>query len=243
MLSRWKTAVARRFPVWRRAIASSIRLVMLQEEFAKARNSKDQFMHPALKDKIEKLKYEFYQGLPSAPNYATLKYKLDMLKDILKAKNLSEKNNITGTLKQEINKRFNEVMDRSDVKEKIKALKAEIENSGLSRVEDLDQRLKEKIMQVKEEVELEFADVFKSLGLHMEPPSFSDVKPGFTRHQFDISVNDISSFVNHMEKNWSTVQSLEPVNKTLHEHIRSHELKELSSSPSDMILRAYLFLV
>ncbi|KAA8532465.1 hypothetical protein F0562_032498 [Nyssa sinensis] len=43
-------------------------------------------------------------------------------------------------------------------------------------VEDLDQRLKEKIVQVKEEVGLEFADVFQSLGLHMEPPSFSDVK-------------------------------------------------------------------
>ncbi|KAA8519116.1 hypothetical protein F0562_013410 [Nyssa sinensis] len=44
------------------------------------------------------------------------------------------------------------------------------------RVEDLDQRLKEKIVQVKEEVGLEFADVLKSLGLHMEPPLFSDVK-------------------------------------------------------------------
>ncbi|KAA8538102.1 hypothetical protein F0562_027710 [Nyssa sinensis] len=176
MLSQQKATVARRFPVCRRAIASSIRLAMLWEEFAKARNSKDQFMHPALKDKIEKLKYEFYQGLPSAPNYATLKYKLNMLKEILKAKNLSKKNNITSTLKQEINKRFNEVMDRSDVKEKTKTLKVEIENSGLSRVEDLDQMLKEKIVQVKEEVELEFADVLKSLGLHMELPSFSDVK-------------------------------------------------------------------
>ncbi|KAA8537982.1 hypothetical protein F0562_027438 [Nyssa sinensis] len=100
---------------------------MLREEFVKASNSKDQFMLPALKDKIEKLK-------------------------------------------------FNEVMDRSDVKEKIEALKAGIENSGLFRVGDLDQRLKEKIVQVKEEVELKFADVLKSLDLHMEPPSFSDVK-------------------------------------------------------------------
>ncbi|KAA8540334.1 hypothetical protein F0562_024747 [Nyssa sinensis] len=44
------------------------------------------------------------------------------------------------------------------------------------RVEDLDQRLKERIVQVKKEVGLEFADALKSLGLHMEPPSFSDVK-------------------------------------------------------------------
>ncbi|KAA8516330.1 hypothetical protein F0562_016623 [Nyssa sinensis] len=176
MIEKLKREVDHEFSEAAKTMGLKDRLAMLREEFAKARNSKDQFMHPALKDKIEKLKHEFYQGLPSAPNYATLKYKLDMLKEILKAKNLSEKNNITGTLKQEINKRFKEVMDRSDVKEKIEALKAEIENSGLSRVEDLDQRLKEKIVQVKEEVELEFADVLKSLGLHMEPPSFSDVK-------------------------------------------------------------------
>uniref|UniRef100_A0A5B6YPI9 acetyl-CoA carboxytransferase n=1 Tax=Davidia involucrata TaxID=16924 RepID=A0A5B6YPI9_DAVIN len=176
MIEKLKREVDHEFSEAAKAMGLKDRLAMLQEEFAKARNSKDQLMHPALKDKIEKLKDEFNQGLPLAPNYASLKYKLDMLKEIFKAKNMPEKNNITGTLKQEINKRFKEVMDRSNVKEKIEALKAKIENSGVSRVGDLDQGLKEKIVQVKEEIELEFADVLESLGLHMEPPSFSDVK-------------------------------------------------------------------
>ncbi|CBI30435.3 unnamed protein product, partial [Vitis vinifera] len=65
----------------------------------------------------------------------------------------------------EINKRFKEVMDRADLKEKIEALKAEIENSEMSTIGDLDDELKEKIVRVKKEIEFEMAEVLKSLGL------------------------------------------------------------------------------
>ncbi|XP_059647144.1 acetyl-coenzyme A carboxylase carboxyl transferase subunit alpha, chloroplastic-like [Cornus florida] len=176
MLEKLKKEVDHEYSEAAKAMGLKDRLMMLREEFAKARNSKDQLIHPALKNKIEKVKDEYNQGLASAPNYASLKYKLDMLKEISKAKNLSEKNNKTVPLKQEINKRLKEIMDRPDVKEKIKALKAETENSGVSSAGDLDQGLKEKILQVKEDVLMEFADVLKSIGLHVEPPSFSDFK-------------------------------------------------------------------
>ncbi|CAL5351373.1 hypothetical protein CsSME_00038698 [Camellia sinensis var. sinensis] len=176
MIDKLKREVDHEFSEAAKAMGLKDRFVMLREEFAKARNSKDQPMNLDLKDKIEKLKDEFNQGLPGAPNYARLKYKLDMLEEISKAKNLSENNNKTGALKQEINKKFKEVLDQRDMKNRIDALKKEIEDSGISTFAELNQGMKEKILQVKEEIETEFADVLESLGLHVEPRSFSDVK-------------------------------------------------------------------
>ncbi|KAG2685968.1 hypothetical protein I3843_10G146000 [Carya illinoinensis] len=163
------------------------RLVTLREEFSKV-NSQDQLVHPALKDKIEKLRDELNQGLSAAPNYERLKHKLDMLKELSKTKSLAEKNNKAAALKQEINKKFTEVTNRSDIKEKFRALKAEIENSGASTVMDLDHGLREKVMKVKRDIESELVDAFKALDLDVEvvkskakelseqETSFSDVK-------------------------------------------------------------------
>lgn len=140
------------------------RLVMLREEFAKARNSQGQIANSGLKEKIEKLKDEFDQSLSTAPNYSSLKYKLDMLKEITKAKNLAEKNEKAAFLRQEINNKFKEVMEQPGIKEKIEALRGEIgDTSG-----DLENEMKEKVMQVKKEIELELTDVLKSLSLDVE---------------------------------------------------------------------------
>lgn len=140
------------------------RLVMLREEFAKARNSQGQIANSGLKEKIEKLKDEFDQSLSTAPNYSSLQYKLDMLKEITKAKNLAEKNEKAAFLRQEINNKFKEVMEQPGIKEKIEALRGEIgDTSG-----DLENEMKEKVMQVKKEIELELTDVLKSLSLDVE---------------------------------------------------------------------------
>ncbi|CAL5389789.1 unnamed protein product [Camellia sinensis] len=189
MIEKLKREVDHEFSEAVKAMGLKDRLVMLREEFAKSRNSKDQPMNLALKGKIEKLKDEFNQGLSAAPNYASLKHKLDMLEEISKAKNLSEKDNKIGTLKQEINEKFTEVLDQPDMKEKIEALKKEIEDSGVSTFAELNQDLKEKILQVKEETEIKFADVLKSLGMHVEPPSFSDVKVKI--EELNDEINDI----------------------------------------------------
>ena len=131
-------------------------------------NSQDQLVDPAFKSKIDKLRDEFNQSLPKAPNYESLKNKLDMVKELSKAKNIAEKNTKAATMKQEINEKFKEVMERQDIKEKFGALKAEIQNSGVSKFGDLDASLTEKIVKLKKELEFELADALQSLGLDVE---------------------------------------------------------------------------
>nr|ASU47400.1 acetyl-CoA carboxylase submit alpha-CT [Juglans regia] len=187
MMEKLRREVDREFSEVVKTIGLKDRLVMLREEFSKV-NSQDQLVHPALKDKIEKLRDELNQGLSAAPNYERLKHKLDMLKELSKTKSLAEKNNKAAALKQEINRKFTEVTNRSDIKEKFRALKAEIEISGASTVMDLDYGLREKVMKVKRDIELELVDAFKALDLDVEvvkskakelseqETSFSDVK-------------------------------------------------------------------
>ncbi|KAK4359177.1 hypothetical protein RND71_021406 [Anisodus tanguticus] len=159
-----------------KALGLEEKFVMAREEFAKTRNSNDQSMHPVLKEKLDQLKDEFNRNISAAPNYANLKNKLDMLQEMSKAQKLSEKNSKVNKLKEEINKRLKEIMNRPDLKEKIDKLKAEIESTGISTAMDLDQGLKEKIVQLKDEMETEFAGVFKSLGLNVNPASLPDAK-------------------------------------------------------------------
>ncbi|KAL6138834.1 hypothetical protein ACLB2K_064113 [Fragaria x ananassa] len=149
------------------ALGLKDRFESLQEEFSKV-SSQDQLMHPALKEKIQKLRHEFTQSLSSAPNYEDLKYKLDMLKELSKAYKYEEKNNRAATLKQEVNSKFNEIMELPDVKEKTAALRAEIENARVSNLDDLDDSLKGKILELKEELDTEFVGVLKSLGLDVQ---------------------------------------------------------------------------
>ncbi|XP_004302641.1 PREDICTED: acetyl-coenzyme A carboxylase carboxyl transferase subunit alpha, chloroplastic [Fragaria vesca subsp. vesca] len=149
------------------ALGLKDRFESLQEEFSKV-SSQDQLMHPALKEKIQKLRHEFTQSLSSAPNYEDLKYKLDMLKELSKAYKYEEKNNRAATLKQEVNSKFNEIMERPDVKEKTATLRAEIENAGVSNLDDLDDSLKGKILELKKELDTEFVGVLKSLGLDVQ---------------------------------------------------------------------------
>lgn len=159
-----------------KALGLEEKLVMAREEFAKTRNSNDQSMPPALKEKLDQLKDEFNRNISAAPNYASLTNKLEMLQEMSKAQKLSEKNSKVNKLKEEINKRLKEVMNRPYLKEKLDTLKAEIESTGVSRVMDLDQGLKEKLVQLKEEMETEFAGVFESLGLNVNPTPLPDAK-------------------------------------------------------------------
>ncbi|XP_022767661.1 acetyl-coenzyme A carboxylase carboxyl transferase subunit alpha, chloroplastic-like [Durio zibethinus] len=163
MIQKLKKEVDHEYSEAIKALGMKGRLDMLTEEVSKV-NSKDKLMNPIITNKIEKLKHEFNQSLSAAPNYPTLKYKLDMLKELSKAKSLSE----AATLKQEVNKKFNEVMGRPKINEKLEALKAEVQNSGLSSVVDLDQGLKDKILNTKKEIELELISSLKSLGLDVE---------------------------------------------------------------------------
>ncbi|KAH6798385.1 acetyl Co-enzyme a carboxylase carboxyltransferase alpha subunit [Perilla frutescens var. frutescens] len=151
-----------------KALGMEDKILMLREEIGKGRNLSDQLAHPALKEKIEQLKVEFAKNLPSAPNYHSLVSKIDMLKELSKAFNPSNKGATKDELRLEINKRFDELMNRPDVKQKIETLKAEIANSGVSNL-DSSLELKEKVMQLNGELESEFKAVLKSVGLQVVP--------------------------------------------------------------------------
>lgn len=135
------------------------KLKTLREEFAKVRGSSTQ-LNPLMKDRIDRLHEEFEKGLSKAPNYASLKYREDMLKEISKAKNLSDQNEKAMALKKEINNRAAEL-----VKNKLEAFKAEMAGSTDGK---LGPELKEKALKVKEEIKAGLVDVFASLNLNVE---------------------------------------------------------------------------
>ncbi|KAF5737218.1 acetyl-coenzyme A carboxylase carboxyl transferase [Tripterygium wilfordii] len=167
MIEKLKKEIDLEFSEAAKAMGVKDRIEKLRQEFSKA-NSQDQLMHPGLMDTIEKLKAEFNQGLSSAPNYSSLKYKLDMLNELSKTKGLSENKKKAATLKQEINNKFKEVMDRPDIKEKMEALTAEVQRCGVSKFDDLDQGSKDTILKMKKEIELEAVNILKSMGLEIE---------------------------------------------------------------------------
>lgn len=151
-----------------KALGMEEKILMVREEVAKSRNVNDQPAHPALKEKIEQLMDEFKESLPSAPNYSSLMYKLDMLDELSKALDFSQKSPNKVDLKVEINKRFKELVERPDVKQKIETLRAEVSNSGVSDIGS-NPELKEKVTKLSRELDSEFKDVLESLGLHLVP--------------------------------------------------------------------------
>ncbi|XP_030962352.1 acetyl-coenzyme A carboxylase carboxyl transferase subunit alpha, chloroplastic [Quercus lobata] len=164
MIEKLEREVDREYSEAVKAIGLKDRLVMLRQEFSKLK-LQDQLMPLVLKDKIEKLKDEFAHGVSAAPNYETLKSRLDMLMELSKIKIDSANKKKYARLKQQVNKKFVEIMNRPDLKEKNRALEDEIESSGVSAGQDLDPELKEKIVQRKKEIELEMVDAIKALGL------------------------------------------------------------------------------
>lgn len=151
-----------------KALGMEEKILMVREEVAKSRNVNDQPTHPALKEKIEQLMDEFEESLPSAPNYSSLMYKLDMLNELSKAFDFSKKSPNKADLKSEINKRFKELVERPDVKQRIETLKAEISNSGVTDISS-NPELNEKVAKLSRELDSEFKDVLKSLGLQVVP--------------------------------------------------------------------------
>lgn len=152
------------------------KIVTLREEFAKVKNSKDQSKQRTFMEKLDRLNDEFNQKVSGAPNFQDIKHKLDMIKEISEAHNLLEKNNKAAELKQEIDKKYKEIVNRPDLKKKIEALKADIKRSGVSTLAELDQGLKDKVAQLKSEIKSEFAAAIEPSGLLVVPPSFLDAK-------------------------------------------------------------------
>lgn len=151
-----------------KALGMEEKVLMLREEVAKGRNLNDQFAQSAVKEKIEQLQAEFAKNLPSAPNYPSLTSKIEMMKELSKSFDLSNKGTKKDVLRLEINKRFGEFMNRPDVKQKIEALKAEITSSGAPDLDSIPE-LKQKVIQLNGELESEFKAILKSVGLEEIP--------------------------------------------------------------------------
>ncbi|XWS43809.1 hypothetical protein CRYUN_Cryun16bG0136100 [Craigia yunnanensis] len=211
MIEKLKKEVDHEYSEAIKAMGLKDRLEMLKEEVSKV-NSWDQLMNHVIMDKIEKLRHEFNQSLSAAPNYTTLKYKLDMLKEFSKAKSLSE----AATLKQEVNKKFNEVLARPEINEKLEALKCEVQNSGSSSFLDLDQGLKDKILNMKKEIELEMINALESLGLDVEV-----VKSNAKVLSEQTSLSVFKNKVDNLN---------EEINKRIENVVNSSELKNMIES-------------
>lgn len=149
------------------------KLDTLRSEITKTGSSEEQPMDPILQDKIEKLKQEFQEGLKNYPNSGSLNQKLNMLNELSKAQKIAP-------LKQEINEGFKEVMNRPDLKLKVDLVKEELSKAGVSKTSDLDDSLKEKILEVKKEIASELTKTLKSKNLDVEPvtstPVYAELK-------------------------------------------------------------------
>ncbi|KAL3826097.1 hypothetical protein ACJIZ3_022126 [Penstemon smallii] len=182
MIAKLKREIDYEYNEAAKALNMEEKISKVREEVAKARNLIDS----ALTDKIEQLKDEFDKNLPLAPNYSSLKYKLDMLKELSNAFNFSKKST-NNELKLEISKRFKELVERPDVKQKIETLKAEIAKSGVSDISS-NEDIKEKVLKLNGELDLEFKQVLKSVGLQVVP---SDLQAKEKFDAFDEEVNMI----------------------------------------------------
>lgn len=181
MISKLKEEVKREFSKAAKFMGLKDNIMMLRKEFAKARNSKDQPVNLAIKDKMVKLVDEFNQGLHAAPNYESLKYKLDMLNELSEAKNLSEKNAKQDTLRkelghklikelklgvEELHREINHVIEgvanSSDLMNKIKEVKLVVEKAGRT---PPDLESKNKIWALEREMKRSIAEAINSSGL------------------------------------------------------------------------------
>ncbi|CAA0832861.1 Acetyl-coenzyme A carboxylase carboxyl transferase subunit alpha- chloroplastic [Striga hermonthica] len=142
------------------------KILKVRDEIKKRRNSVDE---KAMKEKFEKINKEFKKNLHTAPNFPSIVSKLQKLNELSKTtsnpppqKNSSNKKN---EVKLKMDKISEELIKRPDLKHKIETLKAEMEKSDV----DSNPELKEKVLQLRKEINSEFKNCLKSAGLEVVP--------------------------------------------------------------------------
>lgn len=165
LIQKLKFEIGHELSMATRALGLTDKLMMLQEELTKAGNFQDKLIHPV--QQVERLRDELRDHLLSAPNYASLSFKLDMLKELSEIKQLLVTDSKLAPLAQEVTKKFNERMDRAYIKQKIEMLNADVVESRVSSLNRLDKGLKQRIMEVKNEMKCEFASVIMSMYLEL----------------------------------------------------------------------------
>lgn len=166
LIQKLKVEIDRELSVAARVLGLTDKLMMLQEELSKVGNFQDKLIHPV--QQVERLRDEWRDHLSPAPNYASLSFKLDMLKELCEGKQLLVTDSKLAPLEQEVTKKFNERLDRADIKQRIEMLNAEVEKSRATLLVRLDKGLKERITEVKNEIKREFASVLMSMYSELE---------------------------------------------------------------------------
>ncbi|CAI9098385.1 OLC1v1035018C1 [Oldenlandia corymbosa var. corymbosa] len=186
LIAKLKSEVDYEYTAAVKALGFEDKIATVREEFAKDKSATG---NTALKEKMDKLTEEFNQTLPAAANYSRLKKKLDMLREISRVEKLSRKGSKEIELQQEINKRFKELTERPDIKQKLEALEIEKQTSGMS------ESVKEKILSLKDEIQLEFSGVLESMGLQVNAPELAVAKEKLDKFNSKIkaSVEHIAS--------------------------------------------------
>ncbi|KAJ0699575.1 putative acetyl-CoA carboxylase [Helianthus annuus] len=164
LIEKLKREISYEFSEAAKALGIEEKLIRMREEFAKAENEQ---LTSVQIENLENLKKEFNENLALAPNYGSLKYKLSLLKEVTEAKIFAENYKKTHPLKAKVNEKFKEVLEKSTLKKKMENLKAEVEKAGVSTFEEFDQELKEKVLDIREEVEYEFVNALESFGVHV----------------------------------------------------------------------------
>ncbi|CAK8541852.1 unnamed protein product [Lathyrus sativus] len=195
-----------------KAVGLTKMYMKLRGEISKAK-ADNQPLTPLLKDKIKKFYASFNQRLSAAPNSGKLLKKRGLLIEVTKVKLLSDKNKEAATLKQEVKKKFDEVMAIPRIKENYEALQSEIQRVGASSGSDLDDELKKKIIEFNKEVDLQLVKAMKSIGLDVEV-----VKP-----------LDVEVVKPEIGWNKSSVAEIEELNKDVQKKIES-----VANSSSDV---------
>ncbi|KAK7294633.1 hypothetical protein RJT34_17523 [Clitoria ternatea] len=205
MIKKLERDVDREYSESVKAMGLTDRLLKLREEVSKV-NAGNQLIDPLLKDKIEKLRVEFEQGLSAAPNYHRLQNKLNYLKELSKLKMMSNTKQEAVPLKRQLETKFDEVVNDPRIRERYEALKAELDSVGASQVRDLDDELKNKIIEFKKEVDLHLLNALKSAGLVVESVK-QDSNEEIEELNKDI-VEEIESTINSSDDIKSKIQLL-----------------------------------
>ncbi|CAH9068164.1 unnamed protein product [Cuscuta europaea] len=152
------------------------KIIKLRAEYAELRISNDMSAYEAFMGRVNQLKDEFQKKLSKSPSFSVIKPKLDMISKLSKSLDLLEKKSRVAAMKGEINKKYKEIINRPEFKEKIEALQADIKSSGVSTPAELDQGLKYRIAQLNNEIRSKYEAALEASGLHVEPPSVLDAK-------------------------------------------------------------------
>lgn len=202
-----------------REFAEAVKSLGLQDKFEALRKEVIKARTVGMVDsdfagKIDELKQELNNGLSEAPNATSLNYKLDMLKQIVNAKKLSEQNEKAVMLKQEINKRLKEAMDKSGMRERIEMLNSERSNGGISAEGVINDELRDKVAEVKKDIELELIKVLKDLQLDVH--NMSSGRKSDSDFNRRLIVDDLKVKIDELN---------EEINEQITEVVNSSDLK------------------